>query len=128
MGLIVDSCLSLRVLKLFGCTQITDVFLCGHSNAEVEIIGLKLSPLLEHLKAAVEKFNFTLWGCTQKPHPDGCLLFLNAIRKNTWRASAWPQAKLRFGAGGKAHKAPPHHQEVKAEKEMRLTIKQLLQT
>ncbi|KAK8503164.1 hypothetical protein V6N12_067551 [Hibiscus sabdariffa] len=99
-------CLSLRVLKLFGCTQITDVFLCGHSNAEVEIIGLKLSPLLEHLKAAVE----------------------SPLQKNTWRASAWPQAKLRFGAGGKAHKAPPHHQEVKAEKEMRLTIKQLLQT
>ncbi|XP_039051152.1 dynein regulatory complex subunit 6 isoform X1 [Hibiscus syriacus] len=49
MGLIVDSCLSLRVLKLFGCTQITDVFLYGHSNAKVEIIGLKLSPLLEHI-------------------------------------------------------------------------------
>ncbi|KAK8706930.1 hypothetical protein V6N13_058002 [Hibiscus sabdariffa] len=54
MGLIVDSCLSLRVLKLFGCTQITDVFLCGHSNAKVEIIGLKLSPLLEHMKSPVE--------------------------------------------------------------------------
>ncbi|XP_039017710.1 F-box protein SKP2B-like [Hibiscus syriacus] len=49
MGLIVDRCLSLRVLKLFGCTQITDVFLYGHSNANVEIIGLKLSSLLEHI-------------------------------------------------------------------------------
>ncbi|XAR51090.1 hypothetical protein NMG60_11005625 [Bertholletia excelsa] len=50
VGLIVDSCLSLRVLKLFGCTQITDVFLNGHSNPDVKIIGLKMTPLLEHLK------------------------------------------------------------------------------
>ncbi|WRX33852.1 hypothetical protein QQP08_026339 [Theobroma cacao] len=50
VGLIVDSCLSLRVLKLFGCTQITNVFLDGHSNSKVEIIGLKFSPLLEHIK------------------------------------------------------------------------------
>ncbi|TYJ29666.1 hypothetical protein E1A91_A06G082500v1 [Gossypium mustelinum] len=54
LGLIVDSCLSLRVLKLFGCSQITDVFLYGHSNAKVEIIGLKLSPLLEHIKTPAQ--------------------------------------------------------------------------
>ncbi|PPD89982.1 hypothetical protein GOBAR_DD13080 [Gossypium barbadense] len=54
MGLIVDSCLSLRVLKLFGCSQITDVFLYGHSNAKVEIIGLKLSPFLEHIKTPAQ--------------------------------------------------------------------------
>ncbi|XP_048435454.1 LOW QUALITY PROTEIN: uncharacterized protein LOC125475111 [Pyrus x bretschneideri] len=50
LGLIVDSCLSLRILKLVGCTQITDTFLDGHSNPEVRIIGLKFSPILEHLK------------------------------------------------------------------------------
>ncbi|MBA0568126.1 hypothetical protein Golob_005639 [Gossypium lobatum] len=54
MGLIVDRCLSLRVLKLFGCSQITDVFLYGHSNAKVEIIGLKLSPFLEHIKTPAQ--------------------------------------------------------------------------
>ncbi|KAJ7979250.1 F-box/LRR-repeat protein 13 [Quillaja saponaria] len=46
VGLIVDSCLSLRVLKLFGCTQITDVFLNGHSNSQMQIIGLKMTSLL----------------------------------------------------------------------------------
>ncbi|XWS26602.1 hypothetical protein CRYUN_Cryun26dG0044800 [Craigia yunnanensis] len=51
VGLIVDGCLSLRVLKLFGCTQITNVFLDGHSNSKVEIIGSKLSPFLEHMKS-----------------------------------------------------------------------------
>lgn len=49
-GLIVDSCLSLRSLKLFGCSQVTDVFLNGHSNLEIQIIGLKLCPLLQHIK------------------------------------------------------------------------------
>lgn len=49
-GLIVDSCLSLRSLKLFGCSQVTNVFLNGHSNLEIQIIGLKLCPLLQHIK------------------------------------------------------------------------------
>ncbi|XP_062091158.1 uncharacterized protein LOC133797310 [Humulus lupulus] len=48
LGFIVDSCLSLRVLKLFGCTQITDVFLDGHSNPDVQIIGLRMSPVLDN--------------------------------------------------------------------------------
>ncbi|OIW21731.1 hypothetical protein TanjilG_09068 [Lupinus angustifolius] len=50
LGLIVDSCLSLRLLKLFGCTQVTDVFLNGHSNLEIQIIGLKMSQVLQHVK------------------------------------------------------------------------------
>ncbi|CAL0325503.1 unnamed protein product [Lupinus luteus] len=50
LGLIVDSCFSLRLLKLFGCTQVTDVFLKGHSNPEIQIIGLKMSPLLQNIK------------------------------------------------------------------------------
>ncbi|CAB4318521.1 unnamed protein product [Prunus armeniaca] len=52
LGLIADSCLSLRILKLFGCTQLTNTFLDGHSNPEVKIIGLKVSPILEHVKVS----------------------------------------------------------------------------
>ncbi|KAK7411849.1 hypothetical protein VNO78_03292 [Psophocarpus tetragonolobus] len=50
LGLIVDSCLALRLLKLFGCTQVTEAFLNGHSNLEVQIIGLKMSPVLQYVK------------------------------------------------------------------------------
>ncbi|XP_010541984.1 PREDICTED: uncharacterized protein LOC104815331 [Tarenaya hassleriana] len=50
LGYIVDSCLSMKVLKLFGCTQITKVFLDGYSNPNVNIIGLKMSPVLDHRK------------------------------------------------------------------------------
>ena len=32
--------------------QITNVFLDGHSNPQVQIIGLKTTPLLEHLKVS----------------------------------------------------------------------------
>ncbi|MBA0731908.1 hypothetical protein Gogos_016029 [Gossypium gossypioides] len=49
LGLVVDSCTSLKLLKLFGCTQITDVFLKGHSNPQVQIIGLKMATLSEFL-------------------------------------------------------------------------------
>ncbi|CAO2202128.1 unnamed protein product [Urochloa humidicola] len=45
LGLIVDSCPSLRILKLFGCTQITEFFLKGHSNTLVKIIGIEGSIL-----------------------------------------------------------------------------------
>ncbi|RCV31394.1 hypothetical protein SEVIR_6G179200v4 [Setaria viridis] len=45
LGLIADSCPSLRILKLFGCTQITDFFLKGHSNTSVKIIGIEGSIL-----------------------------------------------------------------------------------
>ncbi|CAI0387456.1 unnamed protein product [Linum tenue] len=50
VGLIVDSCLSLKVLKIFGCDQLTDVLLCGHSNPVVEIIGMKMSPALTNVR------------------------------------------------------------------------------
>ncbi|PON55599.1 Ankyrin repeat-containing protein [Trema orientale] len=43
LSFIVDRCLSLMVLKLFGYTQITDVFLNGHSNSEY--LDLKLDAL-----------------------------------------------------------------------------------
>lgn len=49
LGYIVDSCSSLKVLKVFGCTQITDAFVRGHSNPSVKILGLKMDPFLDHL-------------------------------------------------------------------------------
>ncbi|KAG0523890.1 hypothetical protein BDA96_07G162000 [Sorghum bicolor] len=47
LGLIVDSCPSLRILKLFGCTQVTDLFLKGHSNTSVKIVGIEGSILVQ---------------------------------------------------------------------------------
>ncbi|KAL3497419.1 hypothetical protein ACH5RR_040151 [Cinchona calisaya] len=49
LGLIVDSCSSLKLVKLFGCTQITNAFLNSHSNPQVKIIGLQLTPILESI-------------------------------------------------------------------------------
>ncbi|KAI3836070.1 hypothetical protein MKW98_016374 [Papaver atlanticum] len=49
LGLIVDSCKKLKIVKVFGCTQITSKFVNGHSNACVQIVGLQLTPILEHL-------------------------------------------------------------------------------
>ncbi|KAL8497046.1 hypothetical protein ACS0TY_020651 [Phlomoides rotata] len=49
LGLIVDSCSSLKFLKAFGCRQITSKFLNGHSNRHVRIIGLDLTPILDHM-------------------------------------------------------------------------------
>ncbi|KAI3978168.1 hypothetical protein MKX01_012999 [Papaver californicum] len=49
LGLIVESCSNLKILKLFGCTQITSEFVNGHSNKCVQIVGLQLTPILEHL-------------------------------------------------------------------------------
>ncbi|XP_038990284.1 uncharacterized protein LOC103705857 [Phoenix dactylifera] len=49
LGLIVDSCVNLRILKLFGCRQITEMFLDGHSNSQVMIIGLR-GPILEEIE------------------------------------------------------------------------------
>ncbi|PIA42932.1 hypothetical protein AQUCO_02000405v1 [Aquilegia coerulea] len=49
LGLIVDSCSSLRILKVFGCSQISSVFLNGHSNSRVRIVGVKLTPILDDL-------------------------------------------------------------------------------
>ena len=32
------------------CLQVTSVFLDGHSNSDVQIIGLKMSRVLEHVR------------------------------------------------------------------------------
>ncbi|MBA0756927.1 hypothetical protein Gotri_020061 [Gossypium trilobum] len=60
LGLVVDSCSSLKLLKLFGCTQITDVFLKGHSNPQVQIVGLKMATLSEFLNV-LEPREAPLW-------------------------------------------------------------------
>ncbi|XP_051114077.1 uncharacterized protein LOC127239797 [Andrographis paniculata] len=48
-GVIVDSCSSLELLKLFGCTLVSNVFLDGHSNPRVKIIGTKMTAVLTHI-------------------------------------------------------------------------------
>ncbi|KAK9705576.1 hypothetical protein RND81_07G067500 [Saponaria officinalis] len=50
LGLIADSCMSLKLLKIFGCTQITRTFIDGHSNPHLHVVGMKLTPILEHIK------------------------------------------------------------------------------
>lgn len=40
LGALVDGCRSLRRLSLWGCTQLTDTFLLGHSNDSLEVLGL----------------------------------------------------------------------------------------
>ncbi|KAK4756888.1 hypothetical protein SAY87_007015 [Trapa incisa] len=44
---------SRKLQRVFGCIQITDTFLNGHSNAEVKIVGLKMTPLLEHCRVLI---------------------------------------------------------------------------
>uniref|UniRef100_A0A7N0V024 Uncharacterized protein n=1 Tax=Kalanchoe fedtschenkoi TaxID=63787 RepID=A0A7N0V024_KALFE len=39
LGQIVECCTRLRLLQLFGCSQITNVFLDGHSNPNLEVLG-----------------------------------------------------------------------------------------
>lgn len=34
----------------FAFLQVTEAFLNGHSNLQMQIIGLKMSPVLEHVK------------------------------------------------------------------------------
>ncbi|KAG7640618.1 Leucine-rich repeat cysteine-containing subtype [Arabidopsis suecica] len=49
LGYIVDNSSSLKVLKVFGCSQVTDVFVKGHSNPNVKILGVKMDPFLGYL-------------------------------------------------------------------------------
>eukprot|EP00249_Psilotum_nudum_P017534 c26376_g2_i1 orf=2-2341(+) len=39
LGYLADSCLNLCELRLYGCTQVTEKFLKGHSNAGLKVIG-----------------------------------------------------------------------------------------
>ncbi|KAL5065312.1 hypothetical protein RYX36_027049 [Vicia faba] len=45
IALILDRCLSLRTLKVVGCSQLTDVFLRGRLHSKIRIIGLKSTPI-----------------------------------------------------------------------------------
>ncbi|KAK9076867.1 hypothetical protein SSX86_005201 [Deinandra increscens subsp. villosa] len=49
IGFITDNCSSLKLLKIFGCTQLTESFLFGHVNSQVRIVGRDLVPLLERV-------------------------------------------------------------------------------
>ncbi|KAI3805318.1 hypothetical protein L1987_27581 [Smallanthus sonchifolius] len=49
IGFITDNCSSLKLLKIFGCTQLTEGFLFGHANSQMHIVGRDLVPLLERV-------------------------------------------------------------------------------
>eukprot|EP00250_Pteridium_aquilinum_P003116 c13446_g1_i1 orf=355-2820(-) len=38
LGFLADTCLKLHELKLYGCTQVTDKFLNGHSNCNLKVV------------------------------------------------------------------------------------------
>jgi hypothetical protein len=43
LGLLLDGCRMLRELRVYGCTQVTDCMVNGHSNDEVRVQGLATS-------------------------------------------------------------------------------------
>ncbi|KAL4195817.1 hypothetical protein AMTRI_Chr04g242960 [Amborella trichopoda] len=57
LGLIADSCLYLRELRLFGCTEVTAKFLNGHSNPNLRIIGMN-EPLFNYPPSMWESGEF----------------------------------------------------------------------
>ena len=42
LGTLADSCTTLRKLQIFGCSQISEQFLYGHSNDALQVLGGKL--------------------------------------------------------------------------------------
>ncbi len=42
LGMLADNCVALKKLHIWGCSQITEQFLYGHSNDALEILGGKL--------------------------------------------------------------------------------------
>ena len=42
LGMLADNCVALRRLHIWGCSQITEEFLYGHSNDALQILGGKL--------------------------------------------------------------------------------------
>ncbi|KAL3687512.1 hypothetical protein R1sor_013821 [Riccia sorocarpa] len=44
LGLLADSCRKLQSLRVFGCTQVTNLFLEGHSNNTLKVTGLWEGP------------------------------------------------------------------------------------
>lgn len=43
--MLADNCVALKKLQIFGCSQITEQFLYGHSNDNLEILGGKISTI-----------------------------------------------------------------------------------
>ncbi|XP_024959331.1 F-box/LRR-repeat protein 2 isoform X2 [Cynara cardunculus var. scolymus] len=50
LGFITDNCSSLKLLKIFGCTQITDTFVLGRANSQVHVVGRDSVSVLDHVK------------------------------------------------------------------------------
>jgi predicted NUDIX family phosphoesterase len=42
LGMLADNCVALKKLHIWGCSQITENFLYGHSNDALQILGGKL--------------------------------------------------------------------------------------
>ena len=42
LGMLADSCTALKKVQIFGCSQISEQFLYGHSNDALQILGGKL--------------------------------------------------------------------------------------
>ena len=42
LGMLADNCVALKKLHIWGCSQITEQFLYGHSNGALQILGGKL--------------------------------------------------------------------------------------
>lgn len=41
LGMLADSCVALKKLHIFCCSQITEQFMYGHSNDNLEVVGGK---------------------------------------------------------------------------------------
>lgn len=50
LGFITDNCSSLKLLKIFGCTQITECFVVGRANSQVHVVGWDSVSVLDHVK------------------------------------------------------------------------------
>ena len=46
LGILTDRCTRLKRLKVWGCTQLTSVFLEGHARHDLEIVGRPSRPPL----------------------------------------------------------------------------------
>ncbi|KAJ9550740.1 hypothetical protein OSB04_014785 [Centaurea solstitialis] len=49
LGFITDNCSSLKLLKIFGCTQITETFVRGRANSQVHVLGRDSLSVLDHV-------------------------------------------------------------------------------
>ena len=45
LGMLADNCIALKKLHIFCCSQITEQFLYGHSNDNLEVVGGKFETI-----------------------------------------------------------------------------------